>query len=156
MDNIWLQARDLIAQGQLAKSLALLRQFPGLPAEADAELIIFQARLTQLEREARLFGENESTERNRLTKSALDFIQNYENTAPAQPPSASPLDMLRQMRQNNLQQKIKDVMDLMVQWEQKQTLSDNPTEIKRCEIELSRLQNILIGHQKEWETLSGQ
>lgn len=150
MDNIWLQARDLIAQGQLAKSLALLRQIPGLPAEADAELIIFQARLTQLERDARLFGENEDTERNRLNKSVLDFIQNYASTAPNQAPASNPLEMVRQMRRNSLQQKIKEVMDLIAQWEQKQTLSDNPTEIKRCEIELTRLQGILNGHQKEW------
>lgn len=153
MNNIWSQARDLIAGGQLAKSLALLRQQTGLSPESDAELVIYQARLSQLEREERLLGNQETIERNRITKGVLDFIQNADQGNLAASTAANPINLVRKIRLDNLQQKIKDVYDLIAQWEQKQTLSDNPTEIKRCEMEILRLQTILNGHLKEWGEL---
>ena len=154
MDNILSQARDLIAQGQLSKSLALLRQQAGIPPEANTEIIIFQARLSQLERAEMLFGDNQQSERNRLNKNVLDFVGNLGNTSI--PPISDVINQFARMRRNSLQQKIKDVYALMEQWEQKLSLSENPTETKKCEIEILRLQGILDGHLGEWHKLGGK
>lgn len=149
MDNIWSNVRELIAQGQLSEALNLLRQQPGLDGEADTELILLQARLSHLEREERLIGTRQTIERNQLTKNALDFIQKQENVRATEKMAANPADFIANMRRNSLQQKIKDVYGLLEQWEQKQSLSDNPTETQRCSLEINRLQGILDGYVRE-------
>lgn len=152
MDNFWAKARELIAQGQLPQALAALRQHLGAASPAEADLILFQARLSQAKRAEMLLGSDSSTELNRLTHSVLDYIGQLEKNAA--PPASKPLDLVAQLRSNSLQQKIRDVYALLEQWEQKQLLSDNPTEIKRCEAETQRLQSILDKYLAEWAQLN--
>lgn len=153
MENMWKTARDLIAQGLLDKSLDFLSMQQVLSQSAKTEIIIFQARLAQLQREERTLGTQETLERNRLTKAVLDAILQWEMQPGAPSAAADPLAIIRLKRKEALQQKIVDVYSLVGQWEQKKTLSDNPTEIQRCSVEISRLQDIVAEHLKEWNTL---
>ena len=144
MPTVREQVRELIATGEIEKSLSLLRQYSN--DDQQNEIIIFQSRFAQMQKEEHLTGENKSNERLRLCKAILEWVNKASESKFAINSSNDPLFS---KRKEKLKKKIADTYTLIEQWEEKLQVSENPTEQKRCTMEIARLQDIVSQYIKE-------
>lgn len=146
MMNIWKQAKELIGAGALAPALELLSQHLG--PDIQNELILFRANLTYLEREERLFEADISDKKNRLIIRVLQFIMVYE----AQENKQMNTSVTSIRKERLIKRQLKAYL-LLEKWEEKLEISENPNEIRRSEIEIERLKNILDKYTEEIDSI---
>lgn len=136
MDQIWLNAKKLIANDRVEECLDLLQQAGSGSLAKD--IVILQARLSQLRTES-ITGADTSAKRLRICESILLLIETQENH-PIQP---TPPNAVQNQRVSRLKTKVLECYALLDEWESKLEIAENPGERKRCELEIARLQNIV-------------
>lgn len=146
MNNIWQESKTLIGKGNLEKALSLI--LDEVDETLKNEVILYQTRLHHLKREERIFQKNILVEKLQLSNAVLEFIMiNDANRTPL-----SILDPAVH-RMERLRKKIIGIYDLLAEWEEKKAYAENPSEVKRSEIEINRLMTIIKEQNRELENL---
>jgi len=87
---------------------------------------------------------------NRINLSILQFLTKMELTNTNK---NIKFNNLNSTRIEQLENKVKQNTELLNQWEQKVDISENPSEQKRCEIEIDKIKKSLMTYQNEYKTL---
>lgn len=150
MGNNFEKARALIANEKVKNALAFIEsnliQKENLFLD---QVRLLHARYASWEKQHHQFGPdtNSNSELHRIRLAILHLITQievtYQGEEGIQYSSNLILQNIKEKRRGALMMKIEKVSALIDQWEEKRTLSSDPTEQSKCELELKRLNEIL-------------
>ncbi|MCB0598240.1 MAG: hypothetical protein H6557_25820 [Lewinellaceae bacterium] len=150
------EARALIAQRKVLNALALLEKMIENSLETEEfldQIILLRARYEDWISEEINYGDNRDSavKLQKIRHSTLSLISQIEKTHPSLIKDSAFQHPLLNAKNRTKEQndRIERVSSLIRQWEEKREVTTDPTELKRCELELKRLKKILNEYNEE-------
>jgi uncharacterized protein YdiU (UPF0061 family) len=147
------ELRLLVSQYRLKEVFNYLLSEESLPSSIRPDIILLKSQFHRHLNQKNLGLSNSLEEENRIIKALLSQLDEIESKLKEGFVKKKINTDRVEKKKNRLIEEIDELEELLTEWKKKQSIAQTPSELKQCELEIKRLEKLILAAENKLQTL---